>query len=94
MATTPAEEQLHQRSAVGEEQGSGGEGQQYRNDQLKAHGVAHTVVISLAVKLGGEDARPGYPAEDRQLVYKQQLIGDGDGGHGFRTQTANHKIIQ
>ena len=51
------------------------------------------LMIALAKILGTEDAGCGYGSEDRQVVYKDQLVHDSDTGHLLRTQLSYHNII-
>ena len=64
------------------------------HDDLKAEGMADAVMVTLAMELGGEDARTGGGAEHAQVEDHGQLVGNGHAGHGQLTYRADHDVIQ
>ena len=53
-----------------------------------------SLVIALSVILRPEDAGCRNRAENRQIVYKNQLVDDGNAGHLFRAKLSHHDVIQ
>ena len=51
------------------------------------------LMIALAKILGTKNTGCGYGSEDRQIVYKNQLVHDSNTGHLLRTQLSYHNII-
>ena len=76
-----------------EHPGSQADGDQ-REPQLRPHGAANAFLVPLAVELGGEDANACKAAEEEQVQHKEQLVHNGDAGHGLRAHLAHHQIVQ
>ena len=53
-----------------------------------------SLVISLAVILRPENTGCRNRAENRQIVYKNELVDDGNPGHLFRAKLSHHDVIQ
>ena len=53
-----------------------------------------SLVISLSVILRPENTGCRNRAENRQIVYKNQLVDDGNPGHLFRAKLSHHDVIQ
>ena len=51
-------------------------------------------MVFLTEILRGEDPRARYAAKQTQIIDKDQLIDDGNAGHGFRADPADHDIVQ
>ena len=51
-------------------------------------------MILGAKELSRKDARAGHRAEHAQIEHKQQLVDDGNAGHGFRTHLTYHHIVK
>ena len=62
--------------------------------ELGAEGIRHAPVVPAAVELGGEDARARKPAEDAEVEDEEELVDDGDAGHGLRPHLSDHDVVQ
>ena len=92
--TLSGEEQPYQRLAGKGKYQKSGTSQQRADENFEPEGVADAVVVSGALELGGEDARAGGGAEDRQIKHKQQLVHNGNAAHGQGTHPAHHNVVQ
>ena len=63
-------------------------------DEVEPQGMPQAVMVSPAVELGAENARAAGAAEETEVKDKQQLIDDGDAGHGFRADPPYHQVVQ
>ena len=68
--------------------------QQCTDDQFETKCVAHTVMISAAEKLCAKNSGTGNRAENRQIKYKNQRVGNRNAGHLLRSDPSDHDIIQ
>ena len=62
--------------------------------ELCPEGVAHTLLIVFPVILGGKDPCPGQAAEDAEIENEDELVDNGNAGHGLRTHLSHHHIVQ
>ena len=69
-------------------------GDQRDGDHLEAEHALYLFPVALPVVLRAEDARPGQSAEKGQLKDEEQLIGNGDARHLFRTDAPHHDVVQ
>ena len=68
---------------------------QCRNNQkLEPEGMADTLMILIAVKLGSEDARAGHRAENAHIEDEENAIDDGNAAHGGSAHLANHHVVK
>ena len=56
--------------------------------------MTDTFIIFLSKILRGKDSRTGHPAEDTQIVYKDQLIDNCNPRHLLRSDLTNHDVVQ
>ena len=80
--------------ALKQEQGKGRGGQNQAGDHFKPEGMADSIMVSAAEKLGAKDSCAGDHPENADIIDKQQLVHNGHARHLFRAHHSHHNVVQ
>ena len=84
----------NQALALKQEQRRGCGSQNQAGDHFKPEGVADSIMVSAAEKLGAKDSSAGDHPKNADIIDKQQLVHNGHSRHLFRAHHTHHNIVQ